>query len=309
MKNEYIYILVHPVQDGYLKIGATTRTPAERAKEITSKASTGLVGRYIVAYEFPVEDCLYIEKLVHERLKKYRVNSRKEFFYIKLFSAIKIIEKVINEVRTQKKIDFLPDNDFFWWDNLPFIWKQKLLSNINTIDLYPEKEEILEGVNLVIKYCKYDKLRKKVANLIANRDYAKHTFNWYKRLSINLKKAFNNYIPRTITKEELKQVINIKKIDCSGNSLIEDLVPISYLKEVENINFSNTSVSNLEPLKNLKKLKTASFNYTNVSSLKPIYMMERLKTIKCIQSLIDEDEVGNFKAINPNCEVLLNPFE
>jgi hypothetical protein len=309
MKNEYVYILVHPVQDGYLKIGATTRTPEERAKEITAKASTGLVGKFIVAYEFEVEDCQYIERLVHYKLRKYRVNSNREFFYIKLFRAIKIIEEVIKEVKTQKKIDFLPDDDFFWWDNLPFKWKQILLSNINTIEYKPEEEEILEAINMVIKYCRNNTIRKKVSNLISNRDFVKNSKSWYNKLSKNDKGIFNNYIPRLISKEELHQIVNVEIINCSGNSLIEDLTPISYLEKVKKINFSSTSVSNIEPLRNLVLLEEISLNHTNVEVLTPIHKIESVKTIKCFQAKVNEEELEKLKSINPECKIIINPFE
>lgn len=308
MKNEYIYILVHPTQDGYLKIGATTRTPAERAKEITVKGSTGLVGKYIVAYEFEVEDCKHIEQLVHYQLRKYRVNLGREFFYIKLFKAIKVVEEVIKKIKTQKKINFLPDDDFFWWDNLPFKWKQILLSNINANEYKVKKEEILEGVNMVIKYCRDNTMRKKIANLISNRDFAKNSEGWYKKLSKNDKKIFNNYIPRPISQKELSQIVNIEKINCSGNSLIEDLTPISYLEKIVKLNFSNTSVSNIEPLKNLSLLEEIAFNYTNVEVLTPIHQVENIKIIKCYQSKVRKKELEKIKLIYPKCEIIENPF-
>lgn len=309
MKNEYIYILIHPIQEGYLKIGATTRTPEERAREITAKASTGLVGKFIVAYEFEVEDCQYIERLVHYKLRKYRVNSNREFFYIKLFAAIKVIEEVIKKVKTQKKINFSPDNDFFWWDNLPFKWKQILLSNIKTIEYKPEEEEILEAINMVIKYCRDNTLRKKVSTLISSRDFVKNSKNWYDKLSKNDKEGFNNYIPRVISKEELCQIVNIENIDCSGNALIEDLTPISYLEKVKKVNFSSTSVSNIEPLKNLVLLEEISLNHTNVEVLTPIHKIESIKIIKCFQSKVNDDELKKFKFINPKCNIVIDPFE
>ena len=185
-----------------------------------------------------------------------------------------------------------------------------MLSNITRKAFLPEKEEILEGINMVIKYCRDNSLRKQIVSLIVDRDFVKKTkaVKWYGKLSNNHKKAFNNYIPRAITQEELKQIVNIEKIDCSGNLLIDDLVPISYLEEVQEINFSSTSVLNIEPLKNLKNLNILSLNHTYVSSLEPIYDIENIKVIKCFQSKLNDQEIERLMIKNPKCQVVLNPL-
>ena len=67
----YLYVLVNPAfRSNLLKIGKTTRTPSERAEEIS--LGTGVPLRFYVAYEALVSDCHSVERIVHDRLKSAR---------------------------------------------------------------------------------------------------------------------------------------------------------------------------------------------------------------------------------------------
>ena len=49
MAQGFVYILVNPAFPGYIKVGKTTKTPEERAKELS--AATGVPTPFIVAYD------------------------------------------------------------------------------------------------------------------------------------------------------------------------------------------------------------------------------------------------------------------
>jgi predicted transport protein len=102
MSAGYVYILFNPgLRENYLKIGLTTRTPAERARELSS--ATGVPKPFEVAYSIRVGDCLACERFVHQRLGQYRAG--KEFFEISLEDA----QRVVDEAATRVGIDASPD--------------------------------------------------------------------------------------------------------------------------------------------------------------------------------------------------------
>jgi hypothetical protein len=97
-KEGYVYILTNSaLKADYLKIGMTTRTSEERADEISR--GTGVVCPYQVAYEEQVSDCKAVERVLHQLLADHRVQSSREFFYLPLKDAIKIVRQVAKASR------------------------------------------------------------------------------------------------------------------------------------------------------------------------------------------------------------------
>jgi len=102
MTTGYIYILFNPAyRANQYKIGKTTKTPQARALELSS--ATGVPQSFEVLYERRVVDCEKAERLVHQRLMRYRASSDREFFAMPLNAAI----AVLNDVATE--IGVLPD--------------------------------------------------------------------------------------------------------------------------------------------------------------------------------------------------------
>lgn len=81
-------------EENMLKIGRTTRTAVRRARELYT---TGLPEAFNVVYEEDVPDCVLAEKLIHEKLKQYRIKQKREFFCLPLNQAISIVQQVIQE--------------------------------------------------------------------------------------------------------------------------------------------------------------------------------------------------------------------
>jgi hypothetical protein len=93
MSKGSIYILKNPaLRENMLKIGRTEGTPQKRARQLFT---TGLPDEFIVSYEEDVPDCVLAEKLVHEKLDKYRYNPKREFFVLSLQEAISAVQEVI----------------------------------------------------------------------------------------------------------------------------------------------------------------------------------------------------------------------
>jgi len=86
----HVYILVNPSHK-LLKIGKTTKTPEERAAELSS---TGVPAPFMVAYFERVSDCDLAEARVHAELAAFRVNGDREFFSVSLKVAIKAVSEV-----------------------------------------------------------------------------------------------------------------------------------------------------------------------------------------------------------------------
>ena len=90
--NGWVYIILSPsLQNSYLKIGMTKRTPEIRAREMSEE--TGMLAEYYVAYKREVYDCEKVAALVHSELDKFRITStrndrEREFFKLSLQKAI-----------------------------------------------------------------------------------------------------------------------------------------------------------------------------------------------------------------------------
>lgn len=87
----YIYALQNELYGSHLiKIGLTTREPNVRAREIYTGA-TGVPIKFDIAVAYAVGDCQRAEKIIHKRLKAYRINNRREFFRVSPSVAAAVI--------------------------------------------------------------------------------------------------------------------------------------------------------------------------------------------------------------------------
>lgn len=91
-KPEWIYVLVNVSMHGMVKVGMTTNTVEERAKEIN--AATGVPTPWIPVFKFKCYGSRYLEKEVHDYLQQYRVANNREMFSTDAMTAQKIIEKL-----------------------------------------------------------------------------------------------------------------------------------------------------------------------------------------------------------------------
>jgi hypothetical protein len=90
--DQSVYILESTSMPEMVKIGYTKNDPGERANQLSK--STGVPTPFNVVYSYSCFNGERIEKAVHKHFKKQRVNSQREFFYVDVDEAIKIIESI-----------------------------------------------------------------------------------------------------------------------------------------------------------------------------------------------------------------------
>ncbi len=95
MNSGYVYILSNECMPGLLKIGLTSRSPEERARELSSP--TGVPTEYTVEYEVFSPDTKSLESSMHDRLRSNRVNGKREFFKVELNSTIEMLSTLAYE--------------------------------------------------------------------------------------------------------------------------------------------------------------------------------------------------------------------
>ena len=91
-KPEYVYVFVNKSVPNCVKIGRTTNTPDQRAKEVSK--NTGVVLPWIPVFWYKCYRSDLLEAEVHDYFKQYRVNPRREMFEIDSYTAQRIIEDI-----------------------------------------------------------------------------------------------------------------------------------------------------------------------------------------------------------------------
>ncbi len=86
-----VYILTNEAMPGLIKIGHTAKTARERANELFS---TGVPQPFAIAYEFECDNHEQLETEMHRRLKRYRVNTKREFFEYSADEAYQLLQEL-----------------------------------------------------------------------------------------------------------------------------------------------------------------------------------------------------------------------
>ena len=76
-----VYICSNPTYEGMVKIGMTTKRPRERVKDLYN---TSVPTPFVLEHSFRITNTTprAFEASCHKHLDKYRVNQRREFFYL-----------------------------------------------------------------------------------------------------------------------------------------------------------------------------------------------------------------------------------
>ncbi|MDD4374087.1 MAG: hypothetical protein PHG67_09240 [Bacteroidales bacterium] len=121
--------------------------------------------------------------------------------------------------------------------------------------------------------------------------------------------------------EELHQIINLKKLNLSGNAYLQQLDPISRLSLLEelwlpgteitdlsplsnlillqSLDVSGTRIADLGPIRNLKNLETLDISQTRVESLEPLSELDQLKLVEADGSRVATAQANNLKSVQP----------
>jgi len=128
------------------------------------------------------------------------------------------------------------------------------------------------------------------------------------------------------TTEQLHEVINMTDLDLSGNLFIQNLLPVSRLTNLVNLNISNTEITfieplagmthleninlestyvkSLKPLEDMKNLKTLNINNTPIESLEPLWFDSHLEVVLANGTAVTEEQVNLLRMIQPNVTVV-----
>lgn len=95
---------------------------------------------------------------------------------------------------------------------------------------------------------------------------------WWNKLPIYWKALLSKQLelngePNT---EQLHQIINIKELNLSGNVYLQNLIPVSRLTNLENLDISNTEIVSLAPLMGMPNLRRLNVENTFVEQLGPL---------------------------------------
>jgi hypothetical protein len=90
--DQHVYVLESISMPEMVKIGYTKNDPTERANTLSK--STGVPTPFNVVYSYSCFNGERIEKAVHKHFRKQRVNNQREFFYVNVDEAIKVIESL-----------------------------------------------------------------------------------------------------------------------------------------------------------------------------------------------------------------------
>ena len=108
----YVYVLINPSLEGMVKIGKTTREPADRASELSS--ATGVPTAFVVAYDEYFPDASIAEEYVHTLLehKGYRLTKNREFFTVPIKEVVLALQQAKDELGGSQSIEEskLPDS-------------------------------------------------------------------------------------------------------------------------------------------------------------------------------------------------------
>ena len=113
---------------------------------------------------------------------------------------------------------------------------------------------------------------------------------WWRELPIYWKAVFSKQIQvdSDPTTEQLHQIINMQELDLSGNTFMQNLMPVSRLTNLRSLNISNTEIGYLQPIQGLANLESLNISHTYISDLKPLHDMSNLKYLNIMNTPVKD---------------------
>ncbi len=88
-------------------------------------------------------------------------------------------------------------------------------------------------------------------------------------------------IPDDPSKEDLHEILKIKKIDISGNEKLSSLEPLDMLVDLRYLDISKTLVADLVPLEKHRSIEYLDASDSYITDLTPLKDLTNLKVLKC----------------------------
>lgn len=124
--------------------------------------------------------------------------------------------------------------------------------------------------------------------------------NWWNELPMYWKAVFSKQVQldSNPTTEQLHQIINMQELDLSGNTFLQNLMPVSRLTNLRSLNIANTEINFLQPLQSLSNIETLDIQHTYIKSIEPLKEMTNLRQLNISNTLIDDlTPLANDKSI------------
>jgi Leucine-rich repeat (LRR) protein len=177
-----------------------------------------------------------------------------------LMKIASIYTTKINEEEEQQK----------WWNDLPVAWKLALGINV----------KINENVDLSQIMYFSDSVTFRKGDNIEHRAYD----------SITLRKES--------IFAAIHKVINIRDLDLSHFSTIDNLDPVTKLTDLHSLNIEGTHVGDLTPVRNLNYLETLNVSNCPIQSLTPLIFMRNIKDLDFSNTQVkDLSALANFNQL------------
>jgi Leucine-rich repeat (LRR) protein len=105
--------------------------------------------------------------------------------------------------------------------------------------------------------------------------------NWWDELPMYWKAVFSKQIQLDThpTTEQLHEIINMQELDLSGNTFLQNLMPVSRLTNLRSLNIAHTEIGFLQPIQNLANLESLNISHTYINSIEPLKEMSNLKQL------------------------------
>ena len=131
--------------------------------------------------------------------------------------------------------------------------------------------------------------------------------SWWDALPIYWKAVFSKQVQLESqpTTEELHQIINMQELDLSGNSYLQNLIPVTRLTNLKSLNIAHTEIAFIQPIQSLSNLESLNLEGTYINSIEPLKDMTNLKyldisntPITDLTPLINDDNISIINAQN-----------
>ena len=113
---------------------------------------------------------------------------------------------------------------------------------------------------------------------------------WWRELPIYWKAVFSKQIKvdSEPTTEQLHQIINLQELDLSGNTFMQNLMPVSRLTNLRSLNIANTEIGFLQPIQGLANLESLNISHTYINDLNPLHDMGNLKYLNIMHTPVND---------------------
>ena len=114
--------------------------------------------------------------------------------------------------------------------------------------------------------------------------------NWWNNLPMYWKALFSKQIQldSEATTEQLHQIINMQELDLSGNTFVQNLMPVSRLTNLKSLNIANTEIAFLQPIQGLSNLESLNIEHTHISDLTPLKDLTSLKYLNIMNTPVTD---------------------